>query len=410
MQPPQVPIWRRPRAQLYGLTGLVWALVLALLLFAWEVLLPFVLAALAAYVIDPMIARLARLTVAGRRVPRFVAVVIVYLVLSGGVYLLAVSVVPQIYREAVRGLLDLREFLAGLGPEKVDAWARDIDAFMQKYGIPVDVLPGEGRTTGARLHVDLAAGIADAIRDASNQLRARLGDVVALSRALLTGTFKIVFFCVLLFMLTAFISMDAPRIVRFAETLVPISWRGDFRRLLHGIDTGLAGVVRGQLTIMLVNGILTLIGLLVLKIPFAFALSALATILYVVPLFGTIISSIPIVLLALTAGGLTKGLLALGWILVIHALESYVFNPKIMGDASRIHPVLIVLALVIGERTAGIVGALLAVPLASVFVAVFRFLHRKIAELDGRATAISAAAEEPLPAAPPVPRSDKEPS
>lgn len=403
-----VPIWRRPRAQLYALTGFVWALVLVLLLLAWKVLLPFVLAALAAYVIDPLIARLAHVKVSGRRVPRAAAVVLVYLVLSGGVYLLTVSVVPQIYREAVRALLDLRDFLAGIGPEKVDAWAHTIDDFMQRYGIPVDVLPGEGRT-GARLHVDLAAGIADAIRDASNQLRGRLGDVVALSRALLTGAFKTLFFCILLFMLTAFISMDGPRIVRFAESLVPAAWRGDFRRLLHGIDSGLAGVVRGQLTIMVVNGILTFIGLLVLGIPFAFALSALATILYVVPLFGTIISSIPIVLLALTAGGVTKGLLALGWILVIHALESYVFNPKIMGDASRIHPVLIVLALVIGERTAGIVGALLAVPVASVFVAIFRFLHRKLAVLDERAAAIAAAVEEPLPeAAPEAPHIDKE--
>jgi len=394
---PQIPIWRRPRAQLLALTALVWALVLGILAAARNVLLPFVLAALAAYVIDPLIARLARRKVAGRRLPRALAVVAVYLVLAGGLYVLAVSIVPQIYREAVRGLLELREFLAGIGPEKVDAWARSIDAFMQRYGIPVDVLPGEGRA-GARIHVDLAGEMAAALRDLSAQARAQLGDVVALSRALLAGTVKTIFFFVLLFMLTAFLSMDGPRILRFAESLVPLSWRGDFRRLLHGIDTGLAGVVRGQLTIMIVNGILTFLGLLILRIPFAVALSALATLLYAVPLFGTIISSIPIVLLALTAGGLSKGLLALAWILLIHALETYVLNPKIMGDASRIHPVLIVLALVIGERAAGIVGALLAVPVASVFVAVFRFLHRKLTELDARATAIAAAAEEPPPA------------
>jgi predicted PurR-regulated permease PerM len=394
---PQIPIWRRPRAQLLALTALVWALVLGILAAARNVLLPFVLAALAAYVIDPLIARLARRQVAGRRLPRALAVVAVYLVLAGGLYVLAVSIVPQIYREAVRGLLELREFLAGIGPDKVDAWALSIDAFMQRYGIPVDVLPGEGRT-GARIHVDLAGEMAAALRDLSAQARAQLGDVVALSRALLAGTVKTIFFFVLLFMLTAFLSMDGPRILRFAESLVPLSWRGDFRRLLHGIDVGLAGVVRGQLTIMIVNGILTFLGLLILRIPFAVALSALATLLYAVPLFGTIISSIPIVLLALTAGGLSKGLLALAWILLIHALETYVLNPKIMGDASRIHPVLIVLALVIGERAAGIVGALLAVPVASVFVAVFRFLHRKLTELDGRATAIAAAAEEPPPA------------
>jgi predicted PurR-regulated permease PerM len=366
--PLEVPIWRRPRAQLLALTAVLWALVVAVLLSAWEALLPFVLAALAAYVI-----------------------------------------VPQIYREAVRGLIELRDFLASIGPDKVDAWARRIDGFMLRYGIPVDVLPGEGR--GGRFHVDLASEIAETLRDLSAQLRSRVGDVVSLSRTLLAGTVKTIFFFVLLFMLTAFLSMDGPRIIRFAESLVPSAWRGEFRRLLHGIDTGLSGVVRGQFTIMMVNGILTFIGLLVLRIPFAFALSALATLLYVVPIFGTIISSVPIVLLATLGGGLSKGLLALAWILVIHALESYVLNPKIMGDAARIHPVLIVLALVVGERAAGIVGALLAVPFASVFVAVFRFLLRRLAELDERASAMRAAAEAPLPPPPlPTVETRKEPS
>ncbi|HET8539492.1 MAG TPA: AI-2E family transporter [Anaeromyxobacter sp.] len=397
---PLVPLWRRPRAQLLALTALLWAIVLAILVAARDVLLPFILAALAAYVIDPLIARLTLIRARGRRVPRAVAVIAVYLVLGVGGYVFAVSVVPQIYREAVRGLVEARDFLAGIGPEKVASWSQSIDAFMQRYGIPVDVMPGTQRA-GARIHVDLAAELAEALRDLSNQARAQLGDVVALSRALLTGTFKTLFFVILLFMLTAFMSMDGPRMVRFVESLVPVGWRGDARRLLTGIDTGLSGVVRGQLTIMIVNGVLTFVGLLILRIPFAFALSALATLLYVVPFFGTIISSVPIVLLALTAGGLGKGLLALAWILVIHALESYVLNPKIMGDATRIHPVLIVLALVIGERTAGIVGALLAVPVASVLVAIFRFLHRKLAELDARVTAIGAAAEQPPPDAAP---------
>lgn len=392
----QAPLWRRPRTQLYALTALLWLVAAGVLVAAWEALLPFVLAALAAYVIDPAIARLTRVRLGKRTVPRAGAVLVVYVVLAAGVYLLAVSVVPQLYREAVRGLLELREFLAGLGPDKIDGWARAIDGFMQRYGIPVDVLPGEGRA-GARLHVDLTSAIADAIREVSASARHRLGDVVSLSRALLAGTLTTVFFVVLLFMLTAFMSMDAPRLVRFAESMVPASWRGDLGRLVHGIDAGLAGVVRGQLTIMVINGVLTLAGLLALRIPFAFALAALATLLYVVPIFGTILSSVPIVLLALSAGGTGKALLALAWILVIHALETYVLNPKIMGDAARIHPVLIVLALVIGERTHGIVGALLAVPFASVVVAVFRFLQRKLAELDERA----ATARPPPPEAAP---------
>ena len=382
MQP--LPIWRRPRAQLLALVALVWALVLAVLAAAWPVLLPFLLAALAAYVLDPIIQRLIGFRIRGRSMPRWTAVLLVFALLGGLGWLVAVSIVPQIYREAMRGLAELRDFVASATPERIEIWARGIDKFLERYGIPVDVLPGDGRATG-RFTVDLAAGIAEAIRSASAGLKSALGDVVKVSRALLTGAVSTLVFVILLFMLTAFISMDAPRIVRFFESLVPAEFRDDFRRLLHGIDAGLAGVVRGQLTIMLVNGVLTLVGLLVLRVPFAFALAALATLLYVVPIFGTILSSVPIVLLALTAGGLSQGLLALAWIAGVHALETYVLNPKIMGDAARIHPVLIVLALLVGERTFGLVGALLAVPVASVLIAVFRFLHRKLAELDDRA-------------------------
>jgi predicted PurR-regulated permease PerM len=320
---------------------------------------------------------------------------VVYVVLGLLIWLGAVSIAPQVYREAVRGLSELRDLLAGITPDRVEGWARTIDVFLQRHGIPLEVVPGDG-ASGSRFSVDIAAGIADALHEASAGLRGRVGDVVELSRTLISGALRAIFFVILLFMLTAFLSKDAPRIIRYFESLVPSSYRADFQRLLKGIDTGLSGVVRGQLAIMLVNGALTLIGLLVLKVPFAFALAFLATILYVVPFFGTFLSSVPIVLLALTSGGPSRGLLALAWIAGIHALESYVMNPKIMGDAARIHPVLIVLALVLGERTAGIAGALLAVPVMSVFVAVFRFLHRKLDELDVRA----AGQPDRLPATP----------
>jgi predicted PurR-regulated permease PerM len=381
---PDLSFWKRPRTRLLAVAALLWALVAALGLLALPVILPFVLSALAAYIIDPIIVRLARLRIRGRTAPRWTAVLAVYVVLGLTIWMVVISVLPQVYREAVRGLTELRDFLAGVTPERIATWARSIDAFLQRYGIPIDVTPGDARP-GAPFTVDLAGGIADALHEASSGLRGQVGNVVALSRTLISGALRAAFFVVLLFMLTAFLSMDAPRILRWAESLVPGSHRADFRRLLHGIDAGLSGVVRGQLTIMLVNGLLTLVGLLVLKIKFAWALAFLATILYVIPLFGTFISSIPIVLLALGSGGPSQALLALGWILGVHALEGYVLNPKIMGDAARIHPVLIVLALVVGERSAGIAGALLAAPVMSVFVAVFRFLHRKLDELDARA-------------------------
>jgi len=389
-----LPLWKRPRPQLLALTALIWALGAALLALAWPALLPFVLAALAAYVIDPIIVRLTRLRLAGRLLPRWVAVLLVYLGIGLAAWVAAVSILPQVYREALRGLHEVRALLSDATPEKLQAWAAGIDAFLQRAGVPLDVGPADGPGDG-RFQVDLAAAIAQALAAGSAWLKASVRDVVALTQALVAGTLRGILFAVLLFMLTAFISMDGPRILAWFETLVPGEWRADFRRLRHGIDAGLAGVVRGQVTIMMVNAILTLAGLLVLKVPLAFALTALVFVLSIVPIFGTILSSLPIVLLALL-DGVPKGLAALGWILAVHALESYLLNPKIMGDAARIHPVLVVLALVIGERTAGITGALLAVPVMSVFVAIFRFLHKKLAVLDERASGTAPTAEAQL--------------
>jgi predicted PurR-regulated permease PerM len=371
--------FRDPKARLWTLTGTLWALALVVILLAREVLLPFILAALAAYVIDPVIVRLARLRLRTFEVPRWTAVIVVYLSLGFAIWLVGVSILPQVYREALRGLGEAREFLASVTPERIDGWAQAIDRFLQRVGVPLDVVPREGGT--AAFQVDLAGGIADGLHEANAWLRGSMKDVMAFSRGLIAGTVRMLVFFLLFFMLTAFMSMDAPRIVGFFESLVPRYWRGDYGRLLGGVDVGHAGVVRGQVTIMGINGVLTFIGLYLLKVPFAFALSFVATICYVVPIFGTIISSLPIVLLALTVS-FAKGLAALAWILVIHGLETYVLNPKIMGDAARIHPVLIVLALVVGERSAGIVGALLAVPVMSVFVAIFKFLHKKQLELD----------------------------
>ncbi len=392
-----LPIWKRPRARLYALVALLWLVGLGVVAVAWKVLLPFLLAALAAYVLDPVIVAIGRRRLAGRALPRWAAVLLVYAFLGGGLYFTAVSVVPQVYKEAVRGLTQARDFLAGLTPDRIDEYAATVDAFLKRYGIPLDVVPDQ-EGEGSRVTVDLAGAFAAALSNLSGTLTARLGDVLGLTQALVAGAVRALFFVVLLLMLTFFISVDAPRVVGFGETMLPRLWRGDYRSIVHGIDAGLAGVVRGQLTIMLINGTLTLAGLLLLRIPFAFALAALATVLYVVPIFGTILSSIPIVLLALTQG-VSKGLLALAWILGIHALESYFLNPKIMGDASRIHPVLIVLALVAGEHWYGIAGALLAVPVASVVVAVFKFLHRRAVEMDEQLARAAAAPLVPPPAA-----------
>ncbi|MGQ0504940.1 MAG: AI-2E family transporter, partial [Myxococcaceae bacterium] len=146
--------------------------------------------------------------------------------------------------------------------------------------------------------------------------------------------------------------------------------------LVARIDHSLSGVVRGQVTICLVNGALTLVGLTLFGVKFAFLLATLAALLSLIPIFGSILSSVPIVVIALSQSWKT-GVAALGWIIGIHALEAYFLNPKIMGSAARIHPVIVAFALIAGERSFGLLGALFAVPIAAIVVGCFDFAREK---------------------------------
>jgi predicted PurR-regulated permease PerM len=92
---------------------------------------------------------------------------------------------------------------------------------------------------------------------------------------------------------------------------------------------------------------------------------------------------VPIVTVALASGqpglSFSTGLAVLAWIIGIHLLEANFFNPKIIGTAAKIHPVVVVFALMVGEESGGLIGALLAVPIASMVQAMFLFFRGRSA-------------------------------
>lgn len=190
---------------------------------------------------------------------------------------------------------------------------------------------------------------------------------------------------VITFMIAAFILVDLEKVNGFIRSLVPVHYRDAFDEIMRGMDKGLAGVIRGQLLICLVNGVLTFFGLVLFGIKYSFLLALIAGVFSLIPIFGTIISSIPIVVIALVSDdagafspdAVTSALSILAWIIGIHLLEGNFLNPKIIGDSAQIHPVVVVFALLAGEHVYGLVGALLAVPTVSMVQTIFLFARRR---------------------------------
>jgi len=193
-----------------------------------------------------------------------------------------------------------------------------------------------------------------------------------------TGVVSLIFAVFIVLMAAAYSLIDAPAVRGFVERAVPARRQEDLQELLGLLDQGLRGVVRGQVTVCLVNGVLSFVGFAIFVPDYAFVLALVAGVLSFIPVLGSIISSIPAVLVGL-AVSLHTALMVLLWILGIHFLEAYILNPKIISREARLHPVITILAVVAGERVFGIPGAFLAVPTAAVLKALITFAYRRYA-------------------------------
>jgi predicted PurR-regulated permease PerM len=206
-------------------------------------------------------------------------------------------------------------------------------------------------------------------------------EVVKLGRDIIAGVSRFFFVFGLTLMLAAYTMLTRDRILGFFTSLVRPSNRPSWSALLARVDRGLSGVVRGQLVICLVNGVLSAIGFAIVGLKYWPVLALVATVFSLIPIFGSIVSAIPAVAFGLTQSFGTAVFVLL-WILGIHQVEANLLNPKILGDAAKIHPLLVIFSLLVGEHFFGVVGALLAVPMMSITQSVFIHVRQLVQASD----------------------------
>lgn len=373
-----------PRVRRNALLAGLWLVLLGVLVSVRAVLLPFGLAAFLAYIIHPLVSVLATKQIGRVKIKRWMAVLAVYVAVIGAGVLAAAFLVPKLISEGARLLDTASHTLSTLDEARLHSLAGRLERTLRAANLPVRVVTSSDAVgTEGVYTLDIVQTSRDAADALNHWLRAQSAQLIGQVQHALAGVFRFVFRFFLVFMITAFFVVDVESVKRFAFALVPTEDRAAFDAFLGRVDHGLSGVVRGQLLICLINGVLTLIGLLIGGVKYAFVLGTLAGVFSLVPIFGSIMSTVPIVVVALTQSW-QLALFALVWILVIHAVEANFLNPKILGDSTRIHPVVIVLALLSGEHAYGIVGALFAVPLTSIGVTVFKSVLARVAVLQER--------------------------
>jgi predicted PurR-regulated permease PerM len=415
--------------------GLSGAIAATLMVVAHDVMLPFVLALVVAYVLTPAVVRVER-----RRVPRWAAILIVYALTLGAVGGFVGAIVPRLVTEG-KGLA--AEW-PRLNRRVREEWLPNIDARLSRWtgqkpapesGPPGDeVRPGGDPTLDRddkppvrivkrddgsydvflsddlRLHetrsgtwkvesdeqnpnLSSATMLREGFDKAVAYLRQNSLEVLKLGQAIAGAISRGIFNLFMTLMLAAYMILTHEKILGFFRELCLPEARTSFDRFLRRLDRGLSGVVRGQLLICLVNGVLSAIGFWLFDLKYWPILAVLAAVMSLIPIFGSILSSVPAVAIGLTQSPATAfGVLA--WIVGIHQLEANFLNPKIIGDSAKIHPVLVVFSLLVGEHFFQITGALFAVPCMSIAQTIF--LHFRESTLG---------LSDPMASIPPAPKS-----
>ncbi len=131
--------------------------------------------------------------------------------------------------------------------------------------------------------------------------------------------------------------------------------------ILDKLEKRMGGWARGELILMFTIGLGVYIGLKLIGIPFALPLSILSGILEIVPFLGPIMSAVPAVLIGFGISPIT-GLGVAALYFLVHQIENYVLVPKVMEKSVGVSPIIILIALAVGARLAGMVGAIISVP------------------------------------------------
>lgn len=264
------------------------------------------------------------------RINKILAVIVTYLLAISMFALLLFSVIPPLVEQ-------VREFINKL-PIYIDGLMNNLD---------FEAVPG---ITSENL---------------ANLLSSKLDAVLSNLLTVVLNVFGVFVLFITVAVFTFYLLLDRERIKKNLFLLFPYLPKNHVAAIAHKIEEKLGAWVRGEVTLMLIVGLTTYIGLTILRVDFALPLAIIAGLLELIPGIGPIISAIPAIIIAFVQSPiLAVAVVAL--YTLIQQLENNFIVPKVMQKAVGLHPIVTIMSLLIGGILFGMIGAILAVPAVAI--------------------------------------------
>jgi predicted PurR-regulated permease PerM len=304
-----------------------------------------------------------------RHMRRGFAITIVYLGLLAVPALLIALIVPPLITEA-------NDFA-----ENVPRYARDVTDFVQE---------------NERLReLNRDYDITSRLEEEAGKLPEQLGGAAGTLRDVGLGIVNSAFALITILVLTAFLLSSGRGWVDRAIGMRPPEQRDRLRRSVEHMAQAVGGYVAGALTIAVIAGIATYVVLSILGVPFAAPLAVIAGLFSLIPLVGATIAAVLIGVVTLFENFPTATIIWAIWAIAYQQIENHLIQPQIQKRTVHVHPFITIVAVLFGATLLGVLGALVAIPVA----ASIQILLREWVDL--RTLTIKPEPPQPPPAPPP---------
>lgn len=273
-----------------------------------------------------------------RKVPRGLAILVAYVLLLSGVFGVGLLVVPPI----VDGVNDLVDNVPGYVQD-----LRESETFAE-YDDKYEITPK--------------------LKEQADKLPSRLSDAASGLQSVTVGVFGALVQLVTILVMTFFLLLDGKRMLRFAVREGTDHRRARIERMeriSENVYRAVGGYVAGNILISVIAGTAAYIVMLILDIPFAVPLAVLLAFLGLIPLVGSSIGGAIIAVVAAVAGFPEKLIVWVIYLVVYQQIENNLLQPIIYKRTVQIHPLIVIVAVLIGGTLLGVLGALLAIPVAA---------------------------------------------
>ncbi|GAA0482839.1 AI-2E family transporter [Paractinoplanes deccanensis] len=229
-----------------------------------------------------------------------------------------------------------------------------------------------------------------AIDNAQTWINAHTAQLTSTGISTAATVFEVLTGMLLVLFSTFFFLRDGRKIWRFVVRLFPVNARWSLADAGDASWATLGSYVRATVLVAFIDALGIGIALVILDIPFPFPLAALVFLGAFIPIVGASVSGAVAVLVALVDQGWVVALIVLGAVILVQQVEGHLLQPLIMGRAVAIHPLAVIIGIASGVVLAGIIGALIAVPLIAVLNTGIRRLSRRRPEVPPDAVVVTA--------------------